>query len=58
MIGVTLENKKASDVVRSCLGKGLFVLTAKDRLRLLPPLTITKEEADEGIEILAKALAE
>jgi acetylornithine/N-succinyldiaminopimelate aminotransferase len=58
MIGVTLEDKKASDVVRSCLDKGLFVLTAKDRLRLLPPLIITKEEADEGIDIIASALSE
>jgi acetylornithine/N-succinyldiaminopimelate aminotransferase len=58
MIGVTLESKKASDVVKSCLDNGLFVLTAKDRLRLLPPLTITKEEVDEGIEIIAKVLSE
>ncbi|MDR1292431.1 MAG: aspartate aminotransferase family protein [Clostridiales Family XIII bacterium] len=58
MIGVALENKKAPEVVKSCIDKGLFILTAKDKLRLLPPLIITKEEADEGIEILKSALAE
>ncbi|MDR3225888.1 MAG: aspartate aminotransferase family protein [Clostridiales Family XIII bacterium] len=58
MIGITLTNKRAADVVKSCVGKGLLLLTAKDKLRLLPPLVVTKEEADEGIEIIASALAE
>ena len=31
---------------------GLLVLTAKDKLRLLPPLNITYDEIDTGIEIL------
>ena len=33
-----------------------MVLTAKDKVRLLPPLTITYDEIDQGIEILKKAL--
>jgi acetylornithine/N-succinyldiaminopimelate aminotransferase len=35
---------------------GLLVLTAKDVLRFLPPLTITKNELDEGLAILEKVL--
>ncbi|MDR1495329.1 MAG: aspartate aminotransferase family protein [Clostridiales Family XIII bacterium] len=56
MIGVELTDKKAADVVKTCVENGLFLLTAKDKLRLLPPLIITKEEADEGIDIIAAAL--
>jgi acetylornithine/N-succinyldiaminopimelate aminotransferase len=58
MLGVALTDKKASEVVGACLRKGLFVLTAKDKLRLLPPLVITKEEAEEGLDIIAAALRE
>ncbi|MCD8004515.1 MAG: aspartate aminotransferase family protein [Oscillospiraceae bacterium] len=34
----------------------LLVLTAGDALRLLPPLVITKEEMDEGVAIMKRAL--
>ena len=36
--------------------KGLLVLTAKTLLRFLPPLTITYEELDKGLAILAEVL--
>lgn len=52
MIGIELKNKKAGDVVKAALDKGLLLLTAKTKIRLLPPLTITYEEIDKGIEIL------
>lgn len=56
MIGMVLKNKTAVDVCKECLDAGLLVLTAKDRLRLLPPLTITYDEIDRGLEILGKIL--
>lgn len=56
MIGLTLSGKKASDVVKAALDEGLMLLTAKDKVRLLPPLVITYEEIDRGIEILKKVL--
>lgn len=57
MIGIQLENgKKALDVVNAALEQGLLLLTAKDRVRLLPPLTITYEEIDQGIAILEQIL--
>lgn len=58
MIGieVTISHKEA---VSKCLENGLMMLTAgKDVLRMLPPLTITYEEIDSGLEILKKVLLE
>ncbi len=56
MIGLKLKDKKASDVVSQAMNEGLLLLTAKDRVRLLPPLTITYDEIDRGLEILKKVL--
>ena len=46
----------AGEVAAKCAEKGLLVLTAKTKLRFLPPLTISKEEIDRGMEILAEVL--
>lgn len=56
MIGIELKTKKAGDIAKACLENGLLVLTAKTKVRLLPPLTITYEELDEGLYILIKQL--
>ncbi len=56
MIGISLKTKTASEVAQKALENGLLVLTAKTKLRLLPPLTITYEEIDEGILILSRVL--
>ena len=56
MMGLKLKDKKASDAVSKAMSEGLLLLTAKDRVRLLPPLTITYEEIDRGLEILKKIL--
>ena len=56
MIGISLKTKKAGDVAKAALENGLLVLTAKEKVRLLPPLTITYEEIDEGINILAEIM--
>ncbi len=57
MIGIRLKTKNAADVCKAAVENGLLLLTAKTKLRLLPPLNITKEEIDKGIEILKKLLA-
>ena len=41
-----------------CVENGLLILTAKQSLRMLPPLTITYDEIDRGLEILEKTLSE
>lgn len=56
MIGIRLKTKNAADVCKLCLDNGLLILTAKTKLRFLPPLTITYEEIDKGLEILKKVL--
>ncbi|MBQ8781410.1 MAG: aspartate aminotransferase family protein [Oscillospiraceae bacterium] len=52
MMGIRLKTKSAADICKACLDNGLLVLTAKEKLRLLPPLNITYDEIDRGIEIL------
>lgn len=56
MLGISLKDKDAKEAVKSALEHGLIALTAKDRVRLLPPLNITYEEINEGLELLQKAL--
>lgn len=59
MIGVRLDEKiKAADIVKKGVENGVLALTAKTKLRLLPPLTITYAEINEGLEAIKKALEE
>ena len=56
MIGVVLKKDNAREVVEKCLENGLLVLTAKNLVRLLPPLNISYEDIDSGLEILEGAI--
>ena len=59
MVGIEfLEGIRAADVLAACREKGLLVLTAKTRLRLLPPLTLTAHDVDLALEILGSVLTE
>ena len=59
MVGIEfLEGIQAADVLAACREKGLLVLTAKTRLRLLPPLTLTAHDVDLALEILGSVLTE
>jgi acetylornithine/N-succinyldiaminopimelate aminotransferase len=56
MIGVVLRHD-ARPIVEACLKEKLIVNgTAGNVLRLLPPLTLTTEEADAALEIVERAL--
>lgn len=57
MLGVVPEKGTSSALAAACVENGLLILTAKSLLRLLPPLTITREEMDKGLAILEKVLA-
>ena len=57
MIGLD-TTKNAREVAEKCLERGLIVLTAKDKVRLLPPLTIKKDEIDFGLKILNEVISE
>ena len=56
MIGFKISGRDSADVVQEALGKGLMMLTAKDRIRLLPPLVITYDEIDAGLKILENCI--
>ena len=58
MLGAELDGIAAGDVLKAALNKGLLVLTAKAKLRCLPPLTITYEQIDAGMKILREVLSE
>ena len=57
MIGLE-TTKDAREVAQKCLERGLLVLTAKQKVRLLPPLTIKKDEIDFGLHILNEVISE
>lgn len=56
MIGVVLEKDNAKEVAAKCVENGLLVLTAKTLIRFLPPLNITEDEINKGLEIFKKCL--
>jgi len=58
MLGLTLKTKTAAEVVKTAAEKGLLLLTAGTKLRMLPPLNIGYAEIDKGLEILAHILEE
>lgn len=57
MIGLEVE-EPAKEIAQNCLKRGLLVLTAHEKVRIVPPLNITKTEMDEGLTILREVLAQ
>lgn len=59
MCGLRVKDAKTlADIITSARENGVMVLKAgRDTLRLLPPLTITKEEIDEGFSALESAVS-
>ena len=55
MLGASVTGD-AHEIAAKCLENGLLILTAKDRLRLLPALSISDAEIDAGLEILKKVM--
>ena len=56
MIGIEVADKTGKDIACECIENGLMVLTAKNLVRLLPPLNITESEIDEGLMILKRII--
>ena len=50
--GVSGYEKKAADVVAAAMEKGVLLLTAKTKVRLLPPLNISYEELEKAVNII------
>ena len=57
MVGVK-TTKPAKEVVAACIEKGVLCLTAKDKVRLLPALSISMDELSRAIEIFKSVCAE
>ncbi len=59
MVGIVLEKGiESKDVVETALKKGVMTATAKEKVRLLPPLTITYKELDMGLNKFIDAMEE
>ncbi|MCD8286137.1 MAG: aspartate aminotransferase family protein [Clostridia bacterium] len=56
MIGIE-TTKPAGKVAAECAEKGLIVLTAHTKVRLLPPFNIRKDEMDEALKILNEVIS-
>lgn len=56
MLGIKTKND-AKAILKECLNRGVLVLTAKDKVRLLPALNIPMAELKKGIEILKEVIS-
>ena len=58
MIGIEVRDGFSNkEIANKLIENGLLVLTAGPGMRLLPPLVISQEEMDQGLEILKKTLS-
>ncbi len=55
MLGIETE-KPAAEVVNECLKRGVLALTAKNKVRLLPPLVITEEQLKRALAIMKEVI--
>lgn len=56
MVGIKPAGKPAAEIATDCLKDGLMVLTAHEKVRLLPPLNIDIDTLKAGLGILKKHL--
>lgn len=56
--GQPLPAERCGQLFHACLRRGLLTLCYAPRVRINPPLVITREQALEGLELLAAACAE
>lgn len=55
MLGIETE-KSAGEIVGKCMERGVLLLTAKNKLRLLPPLTITMEQLNTALSVMKEVI--
>ena len=55
MLGVEPSEKSAKDVIACCIEGGVLLLSAKTKVRLLPPLTISWDDLKKAIGVLKEA---
>ena len=57
MIGIETK-KPVSEVIAACMEKGVLCLSAKEKLRLLPPLNIPPEQLTKAVDVVIESLSE
>ena len=57
MVGIQTE-KPVAQVLAACRENGVLCLTAKDKLRLLPPLNIPMDLLQEALDVIKAACAQ
>ena len=55
MVGVTTE-KPVAEVIAKCIENGVLCLSAKEKLRLLPPLNIPHEQLEKALDVIIASL--
>lgn len=56
MIGIDLDGMTGSEAVKALMEEGVMAIPAGNRLRFLPPLTISAEEIIKALAAIAKVL--
>jgi len=56
MVGIKVKDVTAGEVVAKGMAQGVLMLTAKDRVRLLPPLNIDFDLLKKAVEVLKQIL--
>ena len=56
MLGIQTE-KNAADIIAACREKGVLVIKAKDKLRLLPALNIPMEQLQKAVAVIKECCA-
>ena len=55
MLGFETE-KPAGEIVNECIKRGVLLLTAKTKVRLLPPLVITDEQIEKALSVMKEVI--
>ena len=59
LLAMEFHREVALELVHRCAAKGLLTNPVRpNALRFMPPLTVTTEEIDQAVDILAVALAQ
>ena len=56
MIGIETK-KPVSEVIAACMANGVLCLSAKEKLRLLPPLNIPMEQLTKAVDVILASLS-
>ena len=56
MIGIDLDGMTGAEAVGKLMEEGVLAIPAGQRLRLLPPLTVSEDEIKQALEAMHRVL--